>query len=80
MAERTKYAKVRQEIIDALKVDLVGPQAEDEVIDENPKFAYLIGMLAPKVADKTSGLNEQEIDTDIAYEDGADFTAFIHRH
>ena len=75
MAERTKYAKVRQEIIDALKVDLVGPQAEDEVIDENPKFAYLIGMLAPKVADKTSGLNEQEIDTDIAYEDGADFTA-----
>lgn len=75
MAERTKYAKVRQEIIDALKVDLVGPQLEDEVIDENPKFAYLIGMLAPKVADKASGLNEQEVDTDIAYEDGADFTA-----
>lgn len=75
MAERIKYAKARQEIIDALRVDLIGPQAEDEVIDENPKFAYLIGMLAPKVPDKSSCFNEQEVDADIAYEDGADFTA-----
>ncbi|MDP4117621.1 MAG: DISARM system helicase DrmA [Bacillota bacterium] len=75
MAERIKYAKVRQEIVDALRVDLIGPQAEDEVIDENPKFAYLIGMLAPKVPDKSSCFNEQEVDADIAYEDGADFTA-----
>lgn len=75
MADRFKYAKVRQEIIDALKVDLMGPQEEEEVLDENPKFAYLVGMLAPKVADQSKNGTEQEVDTDIAYEDDANFTA-----
>lgn len=75
MADRFKYAKVRQEIIDALKTDLMGPQDEEEVLDENPKFAYLVGMLAPKVADQSKTGTEQEVDTDIAYEDDANFTA-----
>ena len=75
MADRFKYAKVRQEIIDALKTDLMGPQDEEEVLDENPKFAYLVGMLAPKFAGHSTAQSEQEVDTDIAYEDGSDFTA-----
>lgn len=75
MADRFKYAKVRQEIIDALKVDLMGPQEEEEVLDENPKFAYLVGMLAPKVAGQSKTGTEQEVDTDIAYEDDANYTA-----
>ena len=75
MADRFKYAKVRQEIIDALKTDLMGPGEEEEVLDENPKFAYLVGMLAPKVAGQATTQNEQEVDTDIAYEDGSDYTA-----
>ena len=75
MADRFKYAKVRQEIIDALKTDLMGPREAEEVLDENPKFAYLVGMLAPKIAGQSNTQNEQEVDTDIAYEDGSDFTA-----
>ena len=31
--DRFKYAEVRQKIIDALKIDLVGPMQEDEVLD-----------------------------------------------
>lgn len=75
MADRFKYAKVRQEIIDALKVDLMGPMEEEEVLDENPKYAYLVGMLAPKVAGQSKAGTEQEVDTDIAYEDDANYTA-----
>ena len=75
MADRFKYAKVRQEIIDALKVDLMGPQEDNEILDENPKFAYLVGMLAPKTSNLSASENEQEVDTDIAYEDGADYTS-----
>ena len=49
MADRFRYAEVRQMIIDAMKVDLMGPQSEDEVLDENPRHAYIIGLLAPAV-------------------------------
>ena len=33
MADRFKYAKVRQELIDALRMDLIGPQSAEEVLD-----------------------------------------------
>ncbi len=45
------YDTVRQKIIDALKVDLIGPQSEDEILDENPRHAYVIRMLSPQVDD-----------------------------
>lgn len=48
MDERFQYAEVRQRLIDALKTDLMGPQNVDEVLDENPMFAYIIGMLYPQ--------------------------------
>ena len=76
MPDRFKYAKVRQEIINALKTDLMGPQSADEVLDENPKSAYIIGMLASQTEDKdTSTAGEQEVDSDIAYGDSDDYTA-----
>lgn len=77
MADRFMYDRVRQKIIDALKVDLMGPQSEDEVLDENPRHAYIIGMLSPQVDTyrATDTDSEQEVDTDIAYEDGEDYTA-----
>ena len=50
MNNKQKYAQVRSSIIDALKVDLIGPEVQDEVLDENPAFAYLIGILYPKEA------------------------------
>lgn len=77
MADRFKYAEVRQRIIDMLKIDLMGPLAEEEILDENPRHAYIVGMLAAQSVTNTStpDFNEQEVDTDIAYEDGADYTS-----
>ena len=46
MPDRFKYSEVRQKIINALRTDLMGPQSENEILDENPKSSYIIGMLA----------------------------------
>lgn len=51
MNERQKYAEVRKQIIDALKIDLIGPETEDEVLEESPAYAYLIGILYPREAE-----------------------------
>ena len=76
MADRFKYAEVRQKIIDSIRTDLIGPQNENEVLDENPRFTYLIGMLDVQSDDENhSGAGEQEVDADMAFEDGEDFTA-----
>ena len=56
MPDRFKYAKVRQKIINALRTDLMGPQSADEILDENPKSAYIIGMLASQQSIKTPPL------------------------
>ena len=48
MDDRFKYAEVRQKIIDAIRTDLIGPLSPEEVLDENPRFAYLVGMLEPQ--------------------------------
>ena len=39
---------VRERLLDALKVDLLGPEAPDEVLLQPPSTRYLIGMLAPR--------------------------------
>ena len=77
MADRYKYAEVRQHIINMLKTDLMGPVVEDEVLDENPRFAYIVGMLAPQteLLEAAAADNEQEVDADIAIEDGVDYTS-----
>ncbi|MFO1433947.1 MAG: hypothetical protein U1F76_28275 [Candidatus Competibacteraceae bacterium] len=40
-------ADVRNRLIDALRVDLVGPALPDELLDQNPTRWYLTGFLAP---------------------------------
>ena len=78
MEERFNYAEVRQEIIDSIKKDLMGPLSDEEVLDESPKHAYIIGLLEPKT-DSSKGTEddtlEQEIDADISYEDDNDYTS-----
>ncbi len=77
MIDKKMYSKVRQEIIDTMKMDLMGPRDENEFLTENPRSAYIIGMLAPQTrldGDTTSD-NEQEVDLDIEYGDSADYTA-----
>ena len=70
MDDRFQYANVRQQIIDALKIDLLGPQSENEVLDENPRHAYVTGFLAPKGNDNESG--NVDMVMDIAPEDNND--------
>ena len=77
MGDRFQYAEVRQKLINALRTDLMGPQSPDEVLDENPMFAYIVGMLYPQTTASADGIDvgEQEVDTDIAYEDGENYTS-----
>lgn len=78
MAEDKSFmeAEVRAELIKMLKVDLVGPQKEDEVLDDNPMFDYLTGMLYPKCLFDSAAVNEQEIDIDVDRSDNdSDYTS-----
>ena len=78
MADRLKYSKVRQEIIDALRTDLMGPQSENEILDENPKSSYIVGMLVSKSGGQESSTTlEQEVEGDIAYGESEDYTAGV---
>lgn len=74
MADRFKFAEVRQEVIEMLKTDLLGPRSENEKLSQNPRFEYIVGMLAPQTS-KDDGSNEQEIDGDASFEDDADYSA-----
>ncbi len=75
MPTRFEYAGVRQKIIDMLKIDLMGPSSETEVLTEKPGNAYITGFLVPQSSPAACGtaVIEQEIDTDIAY-DEEDYT------
>ena len=77
MDDRARYSEVRQMIIDMLRMDLLGPTDENETLSENPRHAYVVGMLAPQTEldGETTADNEQEVDGDIAYEDDSDYTA-----
>lgn len=74
MADRFKYAEVRQQIIEMLKTDLLGPSCEDEILNQNPRFEYVVGMLAPQTNADDSA-NEQEVDGDASFEGDADYTS-----
>lgn len=65
--DRFKYAETRQQIIDAIKVDLVGPMKEDEVLDESPVFAYLTGMLFPRIMDESTLEALTDVNNDEAF-------------
>ena len=54
MADRFKFAEVRQEVIEMLKKDLLGPGNENEILNQNPRFEYIVGMLAPQTSEGDS--------------------------
>lgn len=77
MTDRKEYAKVRQQIIDMIRTDLMGPSGgEEEVLSESPRSAYIVGMLsaAQEDNDDISFANEQEVDSDIDYADSNDYS------
>lgn len=75
MADRFEFSSVRQKVIEMIKTDLLGPVEENEVLHENPRFEYLVGMLAPQMDGNDGAGFEQEVEGDVAYEADADYTA-----
>lgn len=71
MTDRFKFASVRQKIIEMIKTDLLGPMDKNEVLTQNPRYEYLVGMLAPQ----TDEFSEQEVDGDASFEGDTDYTA-----
>ena len=39
---------VRERLLNALKIDLLGPETPDEALSQSPASRYLVGMLAPR--------------------------------
>lgn len=61
-----KYAKVREEILKAVRMDLIGPQSENEELDEIPTNSYITGMLYPADTEMSEDENydTQSFETD----------------
>src|SRR5215510_7663461 len=64
-----KPVEVRQELVNALKLDLVGPEKgselEEEVLPQAPSRWYLTGFLVPSEAaaeQKTEAASQEEVD------------------
>ena len=53
MAERSDYlyAQVRKKMLDAVRMDLIGPTAAEEALTELPTNSYITGMLYPADSD-----------------------------
>ena len=58
MAERSDYlyAQVRKKILDAVRMDLIGPTAAEEALTELPTNSYITGMLYPADSDITEDM------------------------
>ena len=69
MAERSDYlyAQVRKKILDAVRMDLIGPTAAEEALTELPTNSYITGMLYP--ADSYITEDENYNDVELQKED-----------
>ena len=73
MADRFQEAKLRDDIVNFVKKDLVGPADDNEILNESPMFAYLTGMIYPK-GGAYGDASEQEIGFDVDVEENADYS------
>ena len=67
--DRFAEAALRQKIIDALKIDLIGPVEPNEVMDQDPASEYLTGIIYAKSLADDLEFGEQEVGFDFAHED-----------
>src|SRR5713101_303019 len=66
MSSANKSREVRDRLVEALRRELMGPSAPDEVIREYPTSRYLVGRLAPARAaedDSDAEIDPAENDT-----------------
>lgn len=72
MAKYTDYYKAREEILQIVSEDLLGPVFTDEVINEAPTSYYIMGKLYPKtesdieIDDATTSTDLEDMDEDNA--------------
>lgn len=64
MAERSDYlyAQVRKKMLDAVRMDLIGPTAAEEALTELPTNSYITGMLYPADSDITEDENYNDVE------------------
>ena len=55
MSGYEKFYKARENIVDILRKDLIGPISADEVLHENPERYYIMGKLYPQRPDAPGG-------------------------
>ena len=48
MSGYEKFYNARENIVDILRKDLIGPISPDEVLHENPERYYIMGKLYPQ--------------------------------
>ena len=64
------YYQFRRNLVDALERDLLGPAAEDEVINDPPTMKYIAGVLFPRDAERSDPA--QDLGEDASSDEGAD--------
>ncbi len=68
---------VRDRLLAALRHEILGPQVEDEVLDQSPKTRYLVGMLAPRGTD-LDAMEQDSSEAVAAGEDGSEDQVRYH--
>lgn len=70
MPNYEEYYKAREDIVNIIKMDLVGPVQENEVLIENPTQYYVMGKLYPRMENETE--DERDADEDVTTNSGMD--------
>lgn len=68
MLDYSEYYKAREEIVKIMKMDLIGPVTENEILVEGPTQYYVMGKLYPRTNDEVT--NESDADDDITTNSG----------
>ena len=70
MQNYSQYYKARDIIEEFMVKDLIGPVAEDEVLDESPLNYYLMGKLYPQADIESDAITKEEGDIRSLYRRG----------
>lgn len=72
MADKLIQIEIREKLIKALRIDLIGPRGgEEETLEENPELSYLTGTLhtITHTKDDVGFDNQEDIELDVAQSD-----------
>ena len=71
MDARFIQSEIRQKLIEALRIDLIGPRmGADEVLEENPELSYLTGALHTTDSKNIKDIIEFDVQEDIELDSG----------